>query len=254
MMRLEGKIALVTGSAHGIGKAVALRLAEQGADLVLVDVDAGALAEVVAQVEACGRRVLSSNADVTLGDEVEALVEKVLGAFGRVDLLINNVGGSRGPRQIEATQEEDFDEVVRLNLKSTFLVTRAIIPSMKRQGSGRIVNVASVAAKVGSLTGSPAYSAAKAGVLGFTRHAAAELAPFHITVNAVAPGVTQSERMSNRLATWSEEERRALVSRIPLGRLATVQEVAAAIVFLCGEEAGYITGATVDVNGGVHMA
>jgi len=254
MMRLEGKIALVTGSAHGIGKAVALRLAEEGADLVLVDVDAGALAEVVAQVEACGRRVLSSNADVTLGDEVEALVEKVLGAFGRVDLLINNVGGSRGPRQIEATQEEDFDEVVRLNLKSTFLVTRAIIPSMKRQGSGRIVNVASVAAKVGSLTGSPAYSAAKAGVLGFTRHAAAELAPFHITVNAVAPGVTQSERMSNRLATWSEEERRALVSRIPLGRLATVQEVAAAIVFLCGEEAGYITGATVDVNGGVHMA
>ncbi|HLC01878.1 MAG TPA: SDR family NAD(P)-dependent oxidoreductase [Anaerolineales bacterium] len=254
MMRLEGKIALVTGSAHGIGKAVALRLAEQGADLVLVDVDAGALAEVVAQVEASGRRVLSSNADVTLGDEVEALVEKVLGAFGRVDLLINNVGGSRGPRQIEATQEEDFDEVVRLNLKSTFLVTRAIIPSMKRQGSGRIVNVASVAAKVGSLTGSPAYSAAKAGVLGFTRHAAAELAPFHITVNAVAPGVTQSERMSNRLATWSEEERRALVSRIPLGRLATVQEVAAAIVFLCGEEAGYITGATVDVNGGVHMA
>jgi len=253
-MRLEGKIALVTGSAHGIGKAVALRLAEQGADLVLVDVDAGALAEVVAQVEASGRRVLSSNADVTLGDEVEALVEKVLGAFGRVDLLINNVGGSRGPRQIEATQEEDFDEVVRLNLKSTFLVTRAIIPSMKRQGSGRIVNVASVAAKVGSLTGSPAYSAAKAGVLGFTRHAAAELAPFHITVNAVAPGVTQSERMSNRLATWSEEERRALVSRIPLGRLATVQEVAAAIVFLCGEEAGYITGATVDVNGGVHMA
>jgi len=254
MMRLEGKIALVTGSAHGIGKAVALRLAEQGADLVLVDVDAGALAEVVAQVEASGRRVLSSNADVTLGDEVEALVEKVLGAFGRVDLLINNVGGSRGPRQIEATQEKDFDEVVRLNLKSTFLVTRAIIPSMKRQGSGRIVNVASVAAKVGSLTGSPAYSAAKAGVLGFTRHAAAELAPFHITVNAVAPGVTQSERMSNRLATWSEEERRALVSRIPLGRLATVQEVAAAIVFLCGEEAGYITGATVDVNGGVHMA
>ena len=253
-MRLEGKIALVTGSAHGIGKAVALRLAEEGADLVLVDVDAGALAEVVAQVEASGRRVLSSNADVTLGDEVEALVEKVLGAFGRVDLLINNVGGSRGPRQIEATQEEDFDEVVRLNLKSTFLVTRAIIPSMKRQGSGRIVNVASVAAKVGSLTGSPAYSAAKAGVLGFTRHAAAELAPFHITVNAVAPGVTQSERMSNRLATWSEEERRALVSRIPLGRLATVQEVAAAIVFLCGEEAGYITGATVDVNGGVHMA
>jgi len=253
-MRLEGKIALVTGSAHGIGKAVALRLAEQGADLVLVDVDAGALAEVVAQVEACGRRVLSSNADVTLGDEVEALVERVLGAFGRVDLLINNVGGSSGPRQIEATQEKDFDEVVRLNLKSTFLVTRAIIPSMKRQGSGRIVNVASVAAKVGSLTGSPAYSAAKAGVLGFTRHAAAELAPFHITVNAVAPGVTQSERMSNRLATWSEEERRALVSRIPLGRLATVQEVAAAIVFLCGEEAGYITGATVDVNGGVHMA
>ncbi len=253
MTRLDGRIALVTGSAHGIGRAVARGLAQQGADLAVVDIDAKALTSVEAEVRDCGRRVMASAADVTHAGEVQAIVDRVLGEFGRLDILINNVGGSRGPRSIEATTEEDFDEVVRLNLKSTFLCTRAAIPSMKRQGGGRIINVASVAAKVGSVTGSPSYSAAKAGVLGFTRHAAIELAPFHITVNAVAPGVTQTDRMTSRLAGWSEEERQGLISRIPLGRLATVDEVAAAIVFLCQEEAGYITGATVDVNGGIHM-
>ena len=252
-MRLADKIALITGSGQGIGRAVALRMAEEGADLVLNDVDGVALEEVAAQVRGLGRRALAVRADVTRAEEVERMVEEAIATFGRIDILVNNAGGSRGPYRLEEITEANFDEVLNLNLKSTFLCTRAVVPHMKRQGGGRIVNVASVAGRSRSIIGGPQYAAAKAGVIGFTRHLAGDLAPFNINVNAVAPGVTLSERVAGRWLERPEEYRQEVLRRIPMGRLATVEEQVGGIVFLCTDDARYITGATLDINGGLFI-
>jgi 3-oxoacyl-[acyl-carrier protein] reductase len=252
-MRLRDKVALITGGACGIGRAVALLLAEEGAAVVINDVDGELLDGAIAELGAGGKFAMAAPADVTCPDEVARVVEHTLTALGRIDILVNNVGGSYGPRQLEEITEANFDHVISLNLKSTFLCSQAVVPHMKSQGGGRIVNLASAAARGGSPTGSPLYAAAKAGVLGLTRHLARDLADFQITVNAVSPGVTQSERMATRLGEWTEESRQELLKRIPLGRLASVEEVAAGILFLCSDAASYITGATLDINGGLYI-
>jgi NAD(P)-dependent dehydrogenase (short-subunit alcohol dehydrogenase family) len=250
---LEGKVALVTGGGKGIGFATAKRLAEAGADVAIADLDADAVREAAGRLRTTGRRVLAVLADVTDQESVHRMVSEVLEGLGRLDILVNNVGGGGGTRSFEETTLEVWDRTMALNLRSTFLCTKEAVPHMKQGGWGRVVNLASVAGRSRSLTAGPQYSASKAGVIGFTRHVSAELAPFGITVNAVAPGLTATERLRAKFATMPEEDQEEVQSSIPVGRWGEPEDTAAAIAFLCSEEASYICGAVLDVNGGVFV-
>ncbi len=252
-MEFAGKVALVTGGGRGIGAAVVDQLSSAGADVVVNDLDGELARRVVGRVERTGRRGLVSTADVTAAAAVEAMFAEVDKTFGRLDILVNNVGGSSGgARLIRDITPEDWERVVSLNLRSTFLCVRAAVPLMRASGGGRIVNVASIAGQSRSFLGGCQYAASKAGVLGLTRHLAGELAPLGININAVAPGTTGSERVTAAIGAKSEAERTAIFAQVPLGRIGRPEEVAAAIVFLCSPLAGYITGATIDVNGGAN--
>ncbi|MCL4370318.1 MAG: 3-oxoacyl-ACP reductase FabG [Chloroflexi bacterium] len=252
-MEFTGKLALVTGGGRGIGAAVVDQLSAEGCDVIINDVSADVARAVAARVEGRGRRVAISTADVTDADAVAEMMSMVSREFGRLDILVNNVGGSGGaPTKIEEITLEHWERAMALNLRSVFLCTKAAIPLMRASGGGRIVNLGSIAGQARSVIGGCQYAAAKAGVLGFTRHLAADLAPYGITLNAVAPGTTASERVAAVIAGKSESERTRVLNSIPLGRMARPDEVAAAVVFLCSPQAGYITGATIDVNGGAH--
>lgn len=246
-----GPVAIVTGGAseRGIGHATARLLASHGWSLVLADIDADALtARAAGLVDAA--RAMPLACDVTSKEQVGAVVAAADEEFGRVDALVNAAGISL-PTPVLEIAEEEWDRVLAINSRGVFFFTQAVIPVMRRQGRGRIVNVSSVAGKRGGgLLGSSHYAASKAAVLGFTKAVAREVADAGITVNAVAPGLIATDMTEGRL-TGAQLER--ALDLAPLRRWGTADEVAAAIAFLCSDDAGYITGEEIDINGGLHM-
>ena len=253
MFELDGRVALITGAGRGIGLATALALAEQGAVIGLNDLDPAVAETGAAQIRARGGRAVPLPADVTDEAQVTAMVDRCVAELGQLDILINNAGGSTGSaKPLEELSLQDWERVQTFNVTSAFLCTRAALPHLKRRG-GRIVNVSSLAGVSRSLLGGAAYAAAKAALLGFTRHLSGELGPYGITVNAIAPGLTMSERVAAAFDAHPEEDRRQILSRIPLGRPGTPEDQAAAIAYLCSAEAAYVTGVTIDVNGGINV-
>lgn len=257
MMRvdLDGKVAMVTGAARGIGKSIALVFASNGADLALNDIDGSELEKTAEEVRALGRRVETCVADI--GDEahVGRMAEQFIGSFGRIDILVNNAGINL-PRSGRAPiHEYDFDnwrKVLRTDLDGTYLVSRAITPHMVKARKGRVINIASIAGLV-PLRLQSAFVSAKAGVVNLTRSMALELAPHNVSVNAVAPGSTLTEGTRSLFYSNEAEYReqaRSLLAHIPMGRPATTEDIAYAVLFLASDEAGYITGTTLVVDGG----
>lgn len=252
-MRFDGKVAIVTGSSDGIGKAAALIFAREGGQVVLNARGQDRLEAARTALQAVGKPPLVIAGNVSQAAVVERLVGEALQQFGRIDILVNNAGGGTMLRFLEEVTEEDWDLTVDSNLKSAFLCCKGMAPAMKRQQSGRIVNVSSVAGRNVSRLSGPQYSSAKAGMLGLTRHLAQDLGPFGITVNAVAPGPTLVDRVARKWALRTEDDRARILANIPLGRLAAPEEVAAVIAFLASDDAAYVTGVTIDVNGGSFM-
>jgi NAD(P)-dependent dehydrogenase (short-subunit alcohol dehydrogenase family) len=254
---LEGKVALVTGSADGLGKVTAMMLAQRGTDLVLCDILGEKLEQTRKEIEALNRKCLAYQVDVTLRSEVDPMVRDAVGRLGRIDLLVNNAGGSLGSAwEIEEISDGDWDRVVDVNLKGAFICCRAVVPVMKHSNFGAIVNVSSSAARNGGYSNGPAYAAAKAGLIGLTRNLARQLALFNIRVNAVAPGLTlTSDTMRARILSDAYREQRMLVlGSTVMKRYGEPREVASAICFLLSDEASFITGITLDVSGGGHFA
>jgi NAD(P)-dependent dehydrogenase (short-subunit alcohol dehydrogenase family) len=250
--RVTGKTALVTGAAAGIGRAIALRLAREGASLVIADIDAKGLAETERQIKTTGSPVLAVSADVTEEEPVKALFAQALAQFGRLDILVNDVGGGTSGRIWEA-KVEDWDFIMRLNLRSAFLCTREAATHMRQRRSGRIINLSSGAREGTPWTayyiGNSAYGAAKAAIHGFTRGVALELAEYGVTVNAVAPGPIETERTGPGFRKIEHLEY-GPIRATPLRRIGTPADVAGAVLYLASDEANYITGTTLAVAGG----
>ena len=252
-MRFTGQVALITGASKGIGRATALRLGREGGAVIVNGRDAGAVAGVVQAVERDGGRAMAAVADVTDSAAVERMVAAGREKFGAIDILVNNAGGGTMARWLDDVDEADWTRILQLNLTGTFLVTKAVVPHMRERRRGRIVMVASVAGRNMSRLSGPEYSAAKGGMLAFMRHMAVELGPYGVTANAVAPGPTMVERVAKKWELRGAAEQEKILRNIPLGRPAQPEEVAAAILFLASEDASYITGACLDVNGGSFM-
>jgi 3-oxoacyl-[acyl-carrier protein] reductase len=245
---LDGKVAIVTGGSRGIGAEVAGRLAEDGAAVVVSGRDNDRLQRTVREWETQGRAVLGVVADAANREDCERLVNTAKQHFGRVDVLVNNAGVTRDQLLVRMT-DEDWDRVIEVNLRSAFLMTRAVSKALVRQKSGgRVINITSTSGAMGN-AGQVNYSAAKAGLIGFTKAAARELAHWSILVNAVAPGLIETDMTANLSATARE----ALLAQVPLKRSGTVREVAEMVRFLAGDGATYITGQVFHVNGGLYM-
>ena len=245
---LEGKAAIVTGASRGIGRAIALELAGSGADVVVNYAGNEAAArEVVASIEAMGRKAIAVQGNVAVSADVEAMVSAALETFGKVDILVNNAGITRD-NLLMRMKEEEFDEVIATNLKGVFNCIKAVTRPMMKQRSGRIVNISSVVGTLGN-PGQANYVAAKAGVIGLTKSAARELASRSITVNCVAPGFIDTD-MTEKL---SPELKEAMLKQIPLGTLGSPEQVAKVVRFLASDESSYMTGQTVHVDGGMYM-
>ena len=245
MKPLDKKIALVTGAARGIGQAIALQLAADGADLALCDVKAEWLEDTAAKVKALGRRAETYAMDVANGAAVGEAVAKVLADFGRIDVLVNNAGITRDTLLMRMS-EEDWDAVLDINLKGAFLVTKAVVKPMMKQRSGAIVNIASVVGIMGN-PGQANYTASKAGLIALTKTTAKELGSRNVRVNAVAPGFIRTA-MTDKLA---EPVKEAMLKMVPLGRLGEPEDVAKAVAFLASDAAAYVNGQTLAVCGGM---
>ena len=247
MFSLKDRVALVTGASQGIGRATAIALAQAGARVAVAARNAGKLAEVVAEIAAAGGEAIAVPMDVADAEQVKAGFRQTTGKFGKLDILVNNAAITRDGLAVRM-KAEDWDAVLRTNLTGAHFCAQQAMSVMMRARYGRIINVTSVVAETGN-PGQANYVAAKAGLIGLTRALAVEIASRNITVNAVAPGFIVSP-MTDPLP---QEVKNGLVARVPLGRMGTDAEVAAAIVFLASDEAGYITGAVLDVNGGLRM-
>ena len=246
-MLVEGKIAVVTGAAQGIGKAIALCLAREGADVIISDISKEKAQEVASEVESLGRRSLSVTVDVTDDEEIGRAVTKSLDKFNRIDILVNNAGITKDALLVRM-KHSDWEDVINTNLTGVFNWMKACAKPMMKQKSGRIVNVSSIIGLVGN-TGQGNYAASKAGILGLTKSAARELALWHINVNAVAPGFIATQ-MTEKLP---EEIKKKMLSSIPIGRWGKPEEVARAVLFLVSEMSSYITGQVMNVDGGMVM-
>ena len=245
---LNGKTALVTGASRGIGRAIAFKLAEQGANLVLnYNKSLSSIEEVVKEIEAKGGKAIAIQGDVSVFEEAEKIVKAAVINFGSLDILVNNAGITKDGLLLRM-KEEDFDKVINVNLKGTFNCIKHAAPIMLKQKSGRIVNISSVVGITGN-AGQVNYAAAKAGIIGMTKATAKELASRGITVNAVAPGFIQTD-MTEELADKVKE---TIIGNIPLKRLGTAKDVADLVAFLVGEDSLYITGQIINVDGGMVM-
>jgi 3-oxoacyl-[acyl-carrier protein] reductase len=246
-LELPGKVALVTGAAQGIGKAIALLLARNGADVVVSDINLEKAQETANEIQGMGRRSVAIKVNVADLKDVERMVGAIVEQFGRIDILVNNAGITRD-RLILRMTEEDWDAVLDVNLKGTFNCTKAAIRYMSKQKSGKIVSIASVSGEMGN-PGQANYAASKAGVIGFTKTIAREFAGRGINVNAIAPGYIQTP-MTDAVPEKTKEE---LKRMIPMERLGKPEDVAQAVLFLVSENSSYITGQVLNVNGGIYM-
>lgn len=247
-MSLANKIALVTGGSRGIGKAIVLELAKSGAHVAINFAGNREAAEQVAQeVEALGRKSMLLQANVADSTAVQAMVKQVIDQFGQIDILVNNAGITRDNLMMRM-KEEEWDDVLNINLKGVFNCTKAVTRQMMKQRSGRIINISSVVGAMGN-AGQANYAAAKAGVIGLTKSAARELASRGITVNAVAPGFITTDMT----AVLDEEIIKQLTAQIPLSRLGQPEDIAKAVRFLASDEASYMTGQTLHIDGGMYM-
>jgi 3-oxoacyl-[acyl-carrier protein] reductase len=247
-MDFTGKVAIVTGSGRGIGKAIAMKLAENGATLVINDVGDSAPAEqTVTEIKNMNRQAMAIMADVSSSADVTKMMETAIAAYGKVDILVNNAGITRDQLTMKMTDEE-WDKVLAIDLKSVFLCTRAVLRPMLKQRSGRIISMSSVVGIIGN-AGQANYAAAKAGIIGFTKTIAKEVASRGITVNAVAPGFIDTPMTQ----VLPEERKQTLMNNIPLGYLGTPRDIAETVAFLASEEARYITGQVISVDGGISL-
>jgi 3-oxoacyl-[acyl-carrier protein] reductase len=248
-MRLEGKKAIVTGSSRGIGRAIAIAFAREGAHVLINYVSRDSEAQKVATaVQAFGRTPLVYKADVSDAAQVQGMAEKALAHWGRIDILVNNAGITHVATPFEMT-EQDWDRVLRINLKSAFLCCKAVLETMVKQGGGRIINISSMVGKSGTISG-PAYIASKAGMIGLTKALASHLACYNILVNAIVPALIDTEMLRWR----TPEQWKETMETIPLRRLGDPMDMAEAAVFLASNGGNFITGATIDVNGGLYMS
>ena len=240
------KVAIVTGAGRGMGRAIAHRLTGGGAMVVVNDLDPESADRTAAQIRERGGEALSVQGDVTSSQDVHRLVASALDRYSSIHILVNNAGILR-PTAVIDIEEDEWDLVVNGNLKSTYLCSRAVLPAMQKEGWGRIVNFSSTAGKNVSTVGGAHYTASKAGILGFTRHLAKEMASYGITVNSVCPGLIDTEMIR---ATISGERARAYAESFPIARMGQPSEVAELVAFLASDRAAYITGASLDINGG----
>jgi len=244
---LNGRVAVVTGAAQGIGKTIAVLFAAKGLSLVLCDINLEAAEETAREIEEKGGNCLALKSDVSSFQDAEKIIKQAVEHFGSLDILINNAGITRD-NVLLRMKEEQWDQVMAVNLKGTFNFTRAALKVMMRKKSGKIINIASITGMMGN-AGQANYSASKAGVIGFTKAIAREYADRGITVNAVAPGFIATA-MTDAIP---EKEREELIKQIPMKKLGTPEDVANAVCFLASDEASYITGHVIGVNGGLYM-
>jgi len=244
-MVLDGQVALVTGGARGIGKAIALRFAHEGADVGVLDIERETAEETAQEIRELGRRAVVSTTDISNPDAVSAALTQIVGELGRLDILVNNAGIEKRAPFLEITPE-DWQRQVDVNLSGTFYCTQAAAREMSKRNYGRIVNVSSVAGLIGPID-LAAYGAAKAGIVGLTRAAALDLADYGITVNAIAPGPIETELM---LGAWTAEALKERPQHGAIPRFGTVEEIAHTALFLASPESGFITGVTISVDGG----
>ncbi len=246
-MDLSNRVAIVTGSGRGIGRAIALKLAEVGATVVVNDIDEAA-ESVAEEIKAMNGQSMAILANVSSSSDVARMVEESIAAYEKVDILVNNAGITRDHLILRMT-DEDWDSVLDINLKGAFLCARAVLRHMVKQRWGRIISIASIAGIVGN-KGQANYASAKAGIIGLTRTIAKEVAPRSITANAIAPGVIDTEMTQHLPEDWKEE----LKSNIPLGYIGSPRDIAEAVAFLASEEARYITGQVLSVDGGMAIS
>ena len=248
MLKCEGKTAVVTGGGSGLGRAIALAFAREGAMVAVWDIKAEQAMAVSGTIESMGQTSQAQAVDVSTGAQVESAVAKIMDSWGHIDILVNNAGICQ-VASIENISEDDWDRIMAVNLKGTFLCSRAVMGAMKKQKTGKIINMGSVAGKIGGIATGAHYSASKAGVMCFTKSLARELAPYGINVNGIAPGVIETEM--TRTITGGNWD--AYLSSIPFGRIGTEDDVARVALFLASEDSSYLTGEIIDVNGGQFM-
>lgn len=246
-MQLHDRIALVTGAAQGIGRTIALLLAQEGAHVAVADINGAQAQETAKEIEALGRKALAVQVDVSRLAEAEKMAAAALEKFGRIDVLVNNAGITRDGLFLRMGEEE-WDAVMAVNLKSVFNCCKAVVRHMSKQRQGRIVSIASVVGQIGNI-GQANYAASKAGIIGLTKTLARELVSRGIIVNAVAPGFIETE-MTGSLP---EKVKEGFLQAIPMGRMGTPAEVAQAVLFLASDASSYITGQVINVNGGLYM-
>lgn len=247
-MKFKNQVAIVTGAARGIGKATALAFVREGAKVSLVDTDTQRLSALRQEITEQKGETIACSCDITKSADVREMVKQTQNAFGRIDILVNNAGIIRRGT-IETVTEEDWDRVIEVNLKGAFNCCKAVVETMKAQHNGKIVNVSSIAGKLGDITSAPGYGPSKAGMDALTKTLARQLSGYGIRVNGVAPHAIETE-MS---AQWSPERRKEIIASIPLGHLGKPDDVAEAVLFLASDVASFITGEILDVNGGALM-
>jgi NAD(P)-dependent dehydrogenase (short-subunit alcohol dehydrogenase family) len=243
-MRLENKVAMITGAAMGIGRATAMRFAQEGADIVILDLDLALAKKAVKEIESLGRRTLAVKADVSHHDEVEKAVKQAIQEFGRIDILVNNAGICPIQSLLPEMTEEQWDSILDVNLKGSFICSKLVSREMIKRKKGKIINISSIASYT-TYASQLAYVASKGGVNGLTLGSAIDLAPYHINVNAVAPGSTDTHQL--RLIGDVLEKRR---EKVPLGELNQPEDIAGAVLFLASADADHITGRVIVVDGG----